>query len=121
MLKLKKLKNALQCNASPKSQDVNVLCLKWEYEDEEAGDYEWEYDSDEAEGEDNGEAAKDDEDLPDPFLSKPPAAQAEKDVGEKNGVSFVCRSNNLPGAMKRRGAENPLPGDDLTKTPFLFW
>ena len=112
---------AILCNASPKSQDVNVLCLKWEYEDEEAGDYEWEYDSDEAEGEDNGEAAKDDEDLPDPFLSKPPAAQAEKDVGEKNGVSIVCRSNNLPGAMKRRGAENILPGDDLTKTPFLFW
>ena len=82
--------NALQCNASPKSQDVNVLCLKWEYEDEEAGDYEWEYDSDEAEGEDNGEAAKDDEDLPDPFLSKPPAAQAEKDVGEKLAFrSFV--------------------------------
>lgn len=61
--------------------------LKWEYEDEEAGDYEWEYESEDEDDdgkEDNDrEASKDidDENLPDPFSSKPPEAEVGKDVG----------------------------------------
>ena len=79
------------------------MYLKWEYEDEEAGDYEWEYDSDEAEAEaeDNREA-KDDEDLPDPFLSKPPGAQAEKDVGDEMAFRSFVVSNIQQGTTRDR-------------------
>ncbi len=68
---------------------------QWEYEDEEAGDYEWEYgseDEDEEEDGDEGHKASkskaeesdtqlDEEDLPDPFSAVPLERTTQRDVG----------------------------------------
>ena len=61
---------------------------KWEYEDEEADDYEWEYETSEEEtnekkdDEENDEddIPLEDQDLPDPFSTAPLQATTKKDV-----------------------------------------
>jgi len=94
------------------------LTSKWEYEDEEAGDYEWEYGSEEEEEEeDEGSSKKtktersdsiplDEQDLPDPFSAKPLESTTQRDVNFmskflafkslKNMIFFVCLITSDP-------------------------
>ena len=66
---------------------------QWEYEDEEAADYEWEYGSEEGEEEEEEEDEEekpsknkadiplDEQDLPDPFSPNPVESTTQRDVG----------------------------------------
>ena len=82
------------------------MTSKWEYEDEEAADYEWEYGSEEEEEEDEDGSSKkaknegsesiplDEQDLPDPFSAKPLESTTQRDVNFLSKFYFFAFKNS---------------------------
>ena len=80
---------------------LTCVTSKWEYEDEEAADYEWEYGSEEEEEEDEDGSSKkaknegsesiplDEQDLPDPFSAKPLESTTQRDVNFLGKFCFL--------------------------------